>query len=201
MKNILSLITFVFLNIAAYCQFNFGVIGGFNGSQVSGDDLGGFNKFGGFGGIYTNIDASDNLNIEMEMVYTQKGSRKQARPNKFDFNSYLLQLNYIEVPLLFNFKVKGLGIEIGPSVATLLSFKEADQNGVFVSTRNFFKTEASFNAGVQYSFNKNLKGVFRFTNSVIPIRKHASGATYRLNLGQYNTVLTIMLKYSFFKEK
>ena len=35
------------------------------------------------------------------------------------------------------------------------------------------------------------------SQSVLPIRKHASGATYRLNRGQYNSVLAFTLMVEF----
>ena len=49
--------------------------------------------------------------------------------------------------------------------------------------------------GVSYTLSKKISLNTRLSNSILPIAKHASGQTYRLNRGKYNTGLCFILKY------
>lgn len=172
---------------------------GINGSQVSGDDLAGFDKAGLFGGLFVNRSFGSVWSGELGIVYSAKGSRKIAQPDKGDYVSYLLQLNYIEVPLTARYGFRQFQFELGPSFGVLISSTEENQIGQIVTNREFKDFELSLNAGVIYNVNEHFGVNFRINNSVIPIRPHASGATaaYRLNWGQYNTAINFSLRLSF----
>jgi hypothetical protein len=43
---------------------------------------------------------------------------------------------------------------------------------------------------------KNLRINIRYSNSILKVRDHSSGATYRMNQGQYNEVLSFTLHYA-----
>ena len=75
MKNKLLLYLFTFCSIFSFSQnFKGGVIAGIATSQVSGDNLGGFNKAGIYLGIFSEFPISHISNIKMEMSFIQKGS-------------------------------------------------------------------------------------------------------------------------------
>ena len=75
MKERLILYIFICFSFLSFSQnFKGGVIAGISTSQVSGDNLGGFNKAGIFLGLFTELPISNISNIKMEMNYIQKGS-------------------------------------------------------------------------------------------------------------------------------
>lgn len=181
------------------CQnFGGGFYGGIAASQISGDRLAGFNKPGIDAGIFTNLTLNEKLKVQLELSYIQKGSRDNANPDKGDYESYLLRLNYIEIPILFNYRVnKSFSFEAGPYFSYLLGFSEKDFYGDIAGSRDFYDYDSGIVGGMHYIINDNINAVFRVSNSVLPVREHKGGGTYRLNRGQYNSVVSLTLHYIF----
>src|SRR5690554_2436533 len=97
----LLFIAFMLSNMQSIAQgFNTGILAGINASQVSGDNYSGFNKAGILVGLFTNLDVSEKVNLQFEINYSQKGSRKNPKTDEGDHEFFLLRLNYIEVPML-----------------------------------------------------------------------------------------------------
>ena len=175
-----------------------GIIAGFNGSQVSGDALSGFDKAGITAGALAKTALSEKVDFEIELLYVQKGSRKKIDPDNNDYQEYLLQLNYAEVPLIFKYKFSDKWtFDAGVSYGRLVFSRESDESGDFPETIPFKKDEFSINGGINYYLFRNLIMNWRISNSVLPVRPHESGASFRLNRGQYNTVLMFLFKYEF----
>jgi hypothetical protein len=199
MKKIIVSIFLVFGTIFCKAQFFYGgVRAGLNGSQVSGDQLSGFDKFGLHGGLYAGVNLNQKSRLQIEMLYVQKGSRQNAKPDKGIDRSYLLRLNYIELPLIFIWRGNSyFEIEGGLSYGALMSNTdvERDENGPMHGMSPFKKYEISVQLGFNYLLNENLRVNFRLNNSILPVREHTGGATYRLNRGQYNTVLMLGMSY------
>lgn len=179
-------------------NFKLAFLAGATTSQVSGDNLGGFHKVGIMGGAAVNLRVRDSSFVEMEMIYVQKGSQQGedlAKGKAF----YQLKVDYIEVPLLYKLKRKKLMIEMGASLGYLVHSKVSDVLGEFPATspeaRPFKKTETSVCAGVSYKLGGRIWVSWRFSNSLLPIRNHYSGIQYKLNRGQYNTAMYLMLRY------
>lgn len=178
--------------------FNAHILAGASTSQVSGDQLAGFNKAGVIAGAGVSARLSKKADFGFEIYYIQKGSLKQSNIDKGDFEYYRLRLNYIEVPLLLEYHLTdNLGMELGPSIATLISSKEEDENGELPGRKEFIKYEVSAVGGLAYHFGSNWGLHFRGEQSIAPIRTHSGGGTYRLNRGQYNSVLLFALFYQF----
>jgi len=190
-------IIFLFLCSVSFAQrFNATIIGGVSTTQISGDQLSGFNKAGivAGAGVFTAIN--DKWEIEMQMTFMQKGSRKNARPDKNDFEYYLLRLNYFEIPLLFNYtQADKMRFEFGPSAGILLFDFEESQDGLFIGRKQFDDIDISISVGMMYELLDNLYLNTRYSNSVLAVRGHNSNASYRLDNGQYNMVLMFALKY------
>lgn len=200
MKMIAVFIVFVlvFVDLSISQMFFGGVKGGVGGSQVSGDMLAGFDKAGLHGGFFAGISLSDRSNIRMEMLYVQKGSRQNAKPDKGIYTSYLLRLNYFELPVIYTWRGNDyFELEGGLSYGYLIKNTDVewDESGLLPSARPFEKFEISIQLGMNYLLNEQMKINFRLNNSILPVREHASGATFRLNLGQYNTLLMFGFVY------
>ena len=194
----------IFLTLAAFQagaqNFKSGLMGGIVTSQVSGDDISGFHKAGILGGGFVNIKVGDSSAVELEILYVQKGSL-QAQNLEKGKPYYRLKVNYVEVPLLYKFRIRRFTYELGASIGFLINSKVSDIYGEYPQgtpeSRPFNKTETSVCAGLSYRIFNHFSLGWRFTNSVLPIRDHYSGATYRLNLGQYNTAMYLALRYDF----
>lgn len=182
-------------SIAQY--FKAGLAMGISTSQVSGDTYAGFNKIGITGGAFLKRSFSELWDGSFEIIYIQKGSKKVENPDKGEYDSYLLKLNYIEVPILAKYHYKKFTFECGPSVGSLIkNIEESYPNPP--SNRKFNNIETSINFGISYPLlSDKLAFDWRYSNSILPIRAHASGAKYWFNRGQYNTALSFILHYQF----
>ena len=85
-------------------------------------------------------------------------------------------------------------LEIGCAVGYLLNWEEEingyPEGGIEVNNLDY-----NIHVGFDYKLTKKLYLNTRLSNSITPIRKHASEQTYRWNKGQYNTNLSFILYY------
>ena len=197
MKKILIII-FAFFHLISLTQnLEGGVIIGINSSQVSGDNLGGFNKFGlKFGGLVKRQMSL--FNILVELQYINKGSKEFIESGDYS-NGYMFKTSYIEIPFIIEKLInKNIHIQSGFSLSKLLVFSE--QIGDYsIDGIGLNKLEYSFHIGLHTKLKRKLYLNTRFSNSIIPIRPHSSGQTYKLNKGQYNTCLSFCIYYMFNK--
>ena len=185
-----------FLTLSIQAQnFGGGIILGLSTSQVSGDHLGGFNKAGLLVGCFIDLQLSNILKGQMEMTFIQKGSNNP----KMNENSISdISLSYVEIPLLLKYQQSNtIAIEGGIETAFLISSSDNDIYGKISTknTREFNTTDIGIFIGLDYSISPRLILNSRISNSILPIRAHASGATFQLNKGQYNSVLSFAFHY------
>ena len=196
MKNKLLLFLFTFFTFFSFSQnFKGGVIGGVSTSQVSGDNLGGFNKAGLYIGVFTELPISTIANIKMEMNFIQKGSNN-PKMNKNEIPD--ISTSYVEIPISVNYYQNELtSIEVGLQTAFLLEGHDNDIFGEVPETQStpFYKYDVGAFIGINRHLSEKLILNSRISNSILPIRPHASGATYFLNRGQTNSVLSFTLHY------
>jgi len=185
-----------FLTLSIQAQnFGGGLIAGASTSQVAGDNLAGFNKIGWVAGAYTNLKIKENLQVQLEIIYIEKGSRN---PNLHKNIIQEITLSYVEVPISINLQQKeNLGIELGILPAFIMSSKMNDYFSEIEIDPSFEKYDFGIFAGINYHLSKKIILNSRISNSIIPIRPHVSGATDGWNKGQYNTVLSFTLHYNF----
>lgn len=184
----------VFTSISNAQNFGGGVIGGLSISQLSGDQLAGYDKAGVLFGLFTNRTIGNNMLGKMELIYIQKGSKN---PEKDERHEYLL--NYIEIPILLQYNIQqDLRIEGGIQLAVLTTEKEQDTFGTEQILRESFnKNDISISVGLEYKLTENIWLNSRLSNTLFftPIRKHSSNATNWYNQGQYNNVVSFSFNY------
>jgi hypothetical protein len=91
---------------------------------------------------------------------------------------------------------KQLSFEAGPSFGYLIGKRE---------TINEYELDIPFNnwdiglsLGLYYALSETWQFNIRYFNTLFfPVRDHASGASYWLNRGQYNEVLSFTFHYQF----
>ncbi|MBT6814988.1 MAG: outer membrane beta-barrel protein [Flavobacteriales bacterium] len=195
-KKLLLCLFLTFLSLFSFSQnFKGGVIAGIATSQVSGDALGGLHKAGLYLGVFTQLPISPISNIKMEMNYIQKGSNNPKISENLVPD---ISTSYIEVPISVNYyQNEIMCFEIGLQTAFLLNFSDNDLYGPIPNDQSipFNKVDLGAFIGMNYHLTDNILLNSRISNSILPIRPHASGAIYQLNRGQYNSVLSFTLHY------
>jgi hypothetical protein len=190
------IIPFVIISLNLFSQnFTGGLIGGISTSQVSGDALGGFHKAGLYLGVFTELPLSPISNIKMEMNYIQKGSNN---PKISENNMHDISTSYLELPISVNyFQTEITFFEVGIQTAFLINFTDNDLYGPIDKNKSiaFNKVDLGAFIGMSYHLTDKILLNSRISNSILPVRPHASGAIYKLNRGQYNSVLSFTLHY------
>ena len=178
--------------------FEGGFIVGVAATQVDGDGYGGFDKAGPVGGIWVERLTPKKLYLRSEIRYIQKGSYAKNEVDGITTNFYRMRLHYIEVPVLLGYRfANGASPFLGLSGGYLAKVREENEVGEFPveDTRQFRKAELAFVAGIDYKYNQRWVIGAMFSYSATPIRPHTGNITYRLNQGQYNQVLQLVVRY------
>lgn len=193
--------SFLFIQTTSAQSFKSSAFVGFSMSQISGDNLGGYNKPGIVGGIAIERELSEKWNVEMQMMYIQKGSRKFPDLKNNDFTRYILNLNYIEVPLMFKYKFERFKIELGLSNGLMYKSYVANETGPYPANSDermpFHKWELSYNLGVSFPLTKKFEICGRINHSLLPVRINRAYQLHWVDRGQFNDVLIWFIKYRF----
>lgn len=199
-KSSLFLVSVALLLLSVFAngqQFNAGLFGGLNVSQVSGDSYSGFNKLGFNAGVFVNRLIDQSFYWQAELKYGTRGVYEGPTDNSTSL--YRSSYHYLELPLsvnyLFDAKVM---LELGTSPEVLITTIFWDENGVldksqYPDNRRF---GLSVFAGIGYWFNEKIMAGFRYTNSAIPFRdpEEWNNSQYR---GNFHNVLSFSLAYKF----
>lgn len=182
-------------------QFKAGFNAGLTATQVTGDNLSGYDKIGLFGGVFVGLPTGDRGEIRMEMSFIQKGSRKNAKPSLGIYDSYLMRLNYVELPFYYKHQIRRyIDGHIGIGFGYLVTSKEKDTYGTIIPDPNlpYFKDVDLFVlGGFNINFHTKWSFLIRFSYSILPIRNTPIITSLYYNKGQYNDVITTGLQYKF----
>lgn len=174
------LVLFLGVNLSAQ-EFFGGLILGGDVSQIGGDARGGYNKLGLVGGAFAGLKLSEDLDVQMELKYIQKGSYSTDVENRPVFDPFLIKLDYIDMPIVFAYNLnkinindinmKWLKLELGVSFDVLLKARQEIQ-GVVVQASDPWKRVA-FNTvvGVRVNVKENLEIGIRAIDSMTSICK------------------------------
>ena len=182
-------------------QFHGGITAGIVGSQVAGDTYSGYKKGGIYAGGYVSLDVSEHSAFQMELTYFQKGSRENPREEN-NYNFYLFRADYIELPLLYQYKTgnaKKVIIEAGPSMGVLVGYYEEDETEVISDYTDNRPTTLTlqFNLGIRWMIAEHFGVDFRTHHSLLNIRnKNVTGDVWRLwTYGQFHDALVLSFFY------
>jgi hypothetical protein len=203
---ILIIILCLFGATKAYSQvFNTGLVAGISGAQIEGDGYGGYRKLGFIVGGFVGIDLSEVISTQFEIYFINKGSFDAAHPDKGDYDKFSVNLNYIEVPIVLNYKSNKIKFEAGLYLAKLVGTpKLEDEFGsIFVTQFPFKSFDFGGLIGASYQISEKFSCNLRSKNSIIPIRNMTSfdqnvGILNKLfNRGWYNVDLNFTVRYHF----
>lgn len=183
-------------------SFHGGLTAGLVGSQVAGDTYSGFDKAGIFAGGFVGWDFTKRSALQLELTYFQKGSRKNPDPENNDYESYLFRTNYVELPVLYHFKIDWFTIYAGPSAGFLFGYYEEHNEEVISDVGNYNKPARltfQMNIGFRFKFREKYGFDFRYNFSLLNIRsRNVTGDVWRLwSYGQFHDALVLSFFYQF----
>ena len=197
-KIINKILIVLLLPMATNAQsFKASIIGGINASQVSGDELGGFNKAGVMFGGSAILPVTPKSDVAMELLFIQKGSKTPTSKDNSNTVYYKMSLNYLEVQINYTYHAsKKIGLHVGPTFGVLVGENEEYIAGELTERPEFQKTEIGIAGGLSFHFSEKVGLYMRLSNSLLPIRKMGADTKY-FKSGQYNSGLAFFLTYTF----
>lgn len=179
-------------------NFKGGILAGFNATQINGDDMAGFNKYGLWFGPFTSYPLKSNWILEAELLFTQKGSRKNFSPDNPNPGGKWekVNLNYIEMPLLARYPVnEKIQLHGGLGLAYLLSSRASTFSAPYQA--EFRTYEFNILGGGSYRLSDHFTFIARYQNSLTNIGTCPSRPFWRrYNTGFLNIVVTFGLRYN-----
>ncbi|MFO8055144.1 MAG: outer membrane beta-barrel protein [Bacteroidales bacterium] len=205
MKNIMVCLIFqMFLITASYAQVIKGAAGlGFNITQVEGDEVYGFHKYGLNAGASAIIPLDERWSVSLETMYTEKGAYQHPRYAQPKNGSYMLRLNYAEVPVLVHFEDREtMTFGLGASWGRLVHMEEYEHlHRIPWQTLSGPYETNDFNiiVDVRFRLYQRFWGNFRYAYSLASIRsrKYTNIVGESWTREQYNQLISFRLFYIF----
>jgi len=217
--SILLLVLFLVSSVGFAQRIKGALIAGMNISQIDGDEIYGFNKFGLNAGAAAILPLGNNFSFTVETLFSQKGSyqSKQYEETVTDTagnvlytlnGQYNLKLNYLEVPFLFHYTDRDIiSAGIGFSYGRLVSVKEYEHDTLnqFTTLNDgpYDRNDYSVLVDLYFRIHKKIprfKLNIRYSYSMSKIRTRDFYNTlgeYTGSRDQYNNVIAIRLIYVF----
>lgn len=189
--------------LCAQSEFTGGLLAGPVTSQVSGDGLGGWDKFGGTAGGWVHMTFSDHYGMTFAIQYIMKGSRKPADPNNGDFNTFAYRLNYIDVPIMLSYRRAAarapLQFNAGLYAGVLVGQEQLYNGATTGIEPPFNQTDFGATGGITWWLSEKLNLELRGTTSVLPSRNspNPTNAWSYYEQGNYNQTLMLLLGLRF----
>ncbi len=182
MKKILLFIIAFSITSITYGQSFFGglIIGG-NTSQIGGDNRGGYHKLGLTGGAFAGLSITEDLDVQMELKYIQKGSLSNDVENNPLYDPFLIKLDYVDLPIVFSYNLnkinindsnlKWLKLEFGISFDFLISAYQEINGWSSRKIEPWNKMVINTVIGARFNVVKNIEIGLRFIDAMSSICK------------------------------
>jgi len=203
MKQWIVVVVCVFSCVMMHSQREFkgGILAGPIASQISGDGLGGWDKIGFSAGAWVSVPFSEKSAMTISMKYITKGSR--TKRDTLTFNMFAYHLNYIDVPVLYSYRVvrkkSSINFNIGPYAGVLLKQKVVANGYDYPVNPPFRAFDIGASLGVTWWLGEKFFFDLSSASSVLPTRP-APNATNQYSFyekGNYNQTLQFMLGLRF----
>lgn len=179
------------------------IAGGINATQVDGDQIYGFHKIGLNAGAIAIIPFTKHFSASLETSYSQKGSYQSPQTADSLTGEYKLTLNYVDVPVLFQYSDKNIfKVGTGFSWGRLVNFKEYISSRWVIYTPNgpVNKNDVDVLIDIQLRLFQGFHFDFRYMYSVAKFRTvtfQSKITGYTWTRKQYNNDLAFRLIYIF----
>ena len=176
-------------SVQAQQAFNAGVAFGMTTTQISGDGLGGWDKFGLTGGAYVNAPFSSKNGFRIGLYYAEKGSR--TKRDTLNFNTFAYRLKYIEVPVQFSFQNGPITFLSGLYYGRLIKQDILSNRASYAVNPAFRNYDIGIAVGATLQLGDHFFIEGKFSSSVIPTRPSPNFANPNsyYEKGNYNQVL------------
>lgn len=183
-------------------NFKGGLLLGAVTSQISGDGLGGWDKFGMTAGAWVRVPITERVSASMSMKYINKGSRTKL--DTITFNRFGYYLNYIEVPVSFSYSpskkyTDQFFINFGPYAGYLFKQKIISNGYDYEVNPPFDRLDIGLELGATFWMIPKFGVSVISTSSVLPTRPNPSQVN-RLSYyekGNYNQTLQLIISKGF----
>jgi len=130
------------------------LVGGFNLSQVNGDKLAGYNKLGLNLGARVSARLNDRWHLSTEMLYSQQGASRAVTDDVSSIYDKI-RLNFVEVPVMINFKDWKILASAGISYNRLINYEVIDNLGTDITELEVYREDlAGLVIGATYFFSE-----------------------------------------------
>lgn len=181
-----------------------GLTFGGNFSTVDGDTYAGYKKAGIVGGATVYARLLPKLLGNIELLYTQKGSRGVAQKTSVYsgpfFERYWLDLNYMEVPVMLHYVfTPRLHIGVGTAYARLVGSREdvySDQPKKLDPELNKFNTDdVNFIIGAGWQIGDGWFLMARYQRSTRSVRQPQNMPVWQNSYQEFNDLFSLRLMY------
>lgn len=178
-------------------DFKSGILLGINASQVDGDQNGGYNKLGLQGGFFVSQQFWEKSGLQLEILYSQKGSQSKSDPNNPGQILLKYRYGYAETQLLWFRKISRLRLHTGVSFARLTS-AEFDGGGGMRKMTDIKKWDYLWNLGAELKISKKWSAAIKgqYSLSTIRLAPKAQNSQFR-RTGVYHNLFSFSLRYNF----
>lgn len=184
-------------------RFKMGLKFGPMTSQMSGDGLGGFDKFGAVAGAQVRATINERNSVSLGMEYMSKGSR--APIDTINHTTFAYRLHYIQIPINWHYSYSNRLQFHGGLYAGYLIHQSVMANKLVYSITEY-GGQPGFNSwdlgaqcGVQFVLNDNNGLIIDFGQSILPIRDNPA-QTNQYSFyegGNYNSTLSLAWLHTF----
>lgn len=159
-------------------QGKFGLKFGTGAQSVTGCPITRTPRVAFMAGFWVQIPVGRNWTMQAELINIGKGTGLGLRhPGPGD---YWLNLNYFEVPVLFQLNSHKAYFEFGPSLSALINTGEYTNGGMLPYEADlypFSNRDFSFSLGIGRVMNEKWRVGLRLTHSLLPVRQQLPGAS------------------------
>jgi len=175
-KGLFTLIVFIVFiqtnNFAQQQRFKAGLNIGLTAAQINGDESAEFNKLGFTAGVRAYTILNQKSDILIEILFSQRGSRTKVL-NGVTIPQKIINLNYIEVPVIYTFKdwyqeeedYHKMHFQAGLSYGRLFS-SQFENTALEVTAPFLRENDFSWLAGITFHTNAHVGFYARYTRSI-----------------------------------
>ncbi len=160
------------------------IIAGLNVSQIDGDGIAGFRKFGANGGAAAYVNIHKGFNASFEILYSMRGARSSGNETIRDGRRMIINLDYIEVPFMVHYNDRDKAI-FGLGVVWNTLVRNKIEPSILEEDVTFKRSSLDFVGGVTFLIKKRYGINLRYTYSLTP----AATATDNSGTGGIRTTL------------
>ena len=203
---LLILVLFFGANVMSQNFFG-GLVAGGTISQIGGDARGGYNKIGFVGGAFAGLNLSEDIDVQMELKYIQKGSYSADVEYWYAFDPFLIKLDYVDLPVVFAYNLnkinindvnlKWLKFELGLSFDFLVNYKQEIQGVVVKESNPWNKVVLNTVVGVRVCVKENFEIGLRTVNAMTSICKSSK---YPYSNGNVTYIRRLFGRYGMFND-